>query len=256
MICNKRAKEHYDFYQSVLLMSLQRTHRNIDILLPVANRRNMIILMKRDNSFIFLTGLSSVSRSRRVNSSSSAVRISTVRDSAKNAWSQKLLRVLDEMFSQPKVVFHNEIVGMFKNMSHLQGYRLYKALGVLRKLTILRRRRPVIGTDRKYFWIFLRASTLRAGSLLSILDIVSVISSGTSARGSTSGWAMPLSRGDLGWKGGFSMGSWAVWFVDTSSWFWGVLATGNWEMLVRGRPSREGSMLRGLAFRERLQQTL
>ena len=60
------------------------TDLNIDIRLPVANNRRMILLMNRDRSLIFFVGLSSVSRSLRVSSSKSEVRISTVNDSAKN----------------------------------------------------------------------------------------------------------------------------------------------------------------------------
>ena len=63
----------------------ETAYRKIDILLPVANNRRMIILMNRDKSFTFLTRLSSVSRSRIVNSSSNEVRISTVKDSARKA---------------------------------------------------------------------------------------------------------------------------------------------------------------------------
>ncbi len=57
----------------------------MDILRPVANRRNIIMLIKRERSLIFLTELSSVSKRRSVSSSSKEVSISTVRDSARNA---------------------------------------------------------------------------------------------------------------------------------------------------------------------------
>lgn len=70
-----------------------KEHLNIDIRLPVANSRRIIMLMNRDKSFTFLMGLSSVSRRRRVNSSKSELRMSTVKDSAKKEWSQKLLSV-------------------------------------------------------------------------------------------------------------------------------------------------------------------
>lgn len=65
----------------------------IDIFLPVANKRKMIMLINLERSLTFLTELSSVSNRRKVSSSSNDVRISTVNDSAKIEWSQKLFSV-------------------------------------------------------------------------------------------------------------------------------------------------------------------
>ncbi len=58
-------------------------YRKMDILLPVANKRRMIILMNRDRSLTLPSGLLSVCSRRSVSSSSKEVKISTVSDSAR-----------------------------------------------------------------------------------------------------------------------------------------------------------------------------
>ena len=45
---------------------------------------------------------------------------------------------------------------------------------------------PLSGPIESIFWIFFKASTLREGSLLRIVEIVSVMPSGPSSRGGTS----------------------------------------------------------------------
>jgi hypothetical protein len=87
-ICKSRAKR--DLAQAMvndfMIKKYEHSaHRKIDILRPVANSRKIIILMNRDKSFTFVMLLSSVSSNRRVSSSKSDVRISTVSDSARNA---------------------------------------------------------------------------------------------------------------------------------------------------------------------------
>lgn len=86
-ICKRSAKRELiqDYVSKPLEQYANGTHRKIDIRLPVANRRRMIMLMNLERSLIFLVGLSSVSRSLKVNSSNNDVNISTVRDSARNA---------------------------------------------------------------------------------------------------------------------------------------------------------------------------
>lgn len=69
--------------QGVEGLELSKTYRNIDIRLPVANSRKMIMLMNLDKSFTFFTGLSSVSSNLSVSSSSREVSVSTVNDSAR-----------------------------------------------------------------------------------------------------------------------------------------------------------------------------
>jgi len=79
--------------QNDVCMLPKRNYLNTDIRRAVANKRRTIILINLDRSFNWLSLLLSVSRSRRVNSSKSEVKMSTVRDSARKVWSQKEFRV-------------------------------------------------------------------------------------------------------------------------------------------------------------------
>lgn len=92
-IWSKRLKSALKLCSEWRCRRLEECYLNTDIRRAVANRRRTIILMNLDRSFNWLSLLLSVSRSRRVNSSKSEVRMSTVRDSARKGWSQKEFRV-------------------------------------------------------------------------------------------------------------------------------------------------------------------
>lgn len=152
----------------------------MDILRPVANSRKIIMLINRDRSLIFFTWLSSVSRRRRVNSSSSEVRISTVNDSAKKAWSQKLLRVWIKCFANRKFSSGMRSSGRSNTCAICRVIVSINPSVCSASSRYAGDEGPASGPMARIFWTFLRASTLRVGSLLRMLDIVIVILSATS----------------------------------------------------------------------------
>lgn len=136
----------------------------------------MIMFMNRDRSLTLVTLLSSVSRRRSVSSSSKGVRISTVNDSARNVWSQKVLRVCMRCLASRKF-------SSSSNSSCLSNTWAICNVSVSTRPSVCSARSlysgeacPSSGFVINIFCIFLRASTLRDGSLLRILEIVIVIS--------------------------------------------------------------------------------
>lgn len=85
-ICSNKANSALnDELGQIMPKTIDDTHRKMDILLPVAKSRRIIIFMNLERSFTLVMLLSSVSRRRTVNSSSSDVNMSTVSDSASSA---------------------------------------------------------------------------------------------------------------------------------------------------------------------------
>lgn len=206
----------------------------MDILLPVANKRKIIILMNRDKSFTFFTKLSSVSRSRNVNSSNRDVNISTVSDSARKAWSQKLFNVWIRCFASRKLSSATRSSGRSKT------WAICNVMVSIRPSVCSASSRycgtdgPASGPTANTFCIFFKASTLRVGSLLKILDMVTVISSdagvyeaGSSLNGLASSAMSSLDGGCS------SVSGCAAVYAD------GCVKFG------RGRPSLDGNMLFG-----------
>lgn len=139
----------------------------------------MIMFINRDKSLTLGTVFSSVSRRRNVSSSSNGVRISTVNDSARNVWSQNVLRVCMRCLASRKF-------SSSTNSSGLSNTWVICSVIVSIRPSVCSARSlysgeacPSSGFVISIFCIFLSASTLRDGSLLRMLEIVIVISLAT-----------------------------------------------------------------------------
>ena len=136
------------------------------------------MLINLDKSFTFLTGLSSVSSNRSVNSSNNEVKMSTVSDSARKAWSQKVFNVCMRCLASRKFSSARRSSGLSKICAICSVMVSIRPSVCSASSRYCTDDGPSLGPMARIFWIFFRASTLREASLLSMLDIVIVMSSG------------------------------------------------------------------------------